>query len=393
MKNNTRILALILCFSVVFSCCFSVFSYEAEEIDSAISAGIDYYKTVQKGKYEEDLGLKGSPFHAMLRAETSKIQQSDYFFMVPIYDISTVGGFKTSEEFAKAIVICILSGQNPKTAVTGIDMVEKLISLQKQDGRFMLTNDDGKLEFSLEGHLWAMIALDLINADYNRSKAINVLSNYRLENGAFSETADAPSLDLTATALMVLSKYTNPKIVEMKTTAVEFLKSVYSDGVFIPQDSGTPNVITQSFCILAMIAAGESLWNEPYTTEEFDPVKFLLSAQDESGGFWYSESIKTAGASGEHTTAEDFASAVSLCALLDMKNNRSYFLTIGEKFIDATQKEPEKIPDIIVYEAKYIWIVAGGVLLVLSGVVIFGYFISGEKRKGKIKKLKNTLQK
>ena len=394
MKNKARISAFFLCLLVVFSCCFSAFSYEVAEIDGAVSAGIDYYKNVQKEKYEADINIKGSPFHAMLRAETNMIQQSDYFFMVPVYDISTVGEFTKSDEFAKAIVISILSGQNPKTAVSGIDMVEKLISMQGSDGRFMYQNEEGGRDFSLEGQLWAIIALDLINADYNRAKAINSLFAYKMSVGGFAEEgADAPSLDLTATAIMALSKYTNPKIADIRNQSVNFLKSCYIDGVFTPQDSSLPNAVTQSYCIMALIAAGEALWNEPYTTAETDPIKYLLSCQDESGGFWYSEAAKTAGGEGDHKEAEDFASAVSLCALLDIKNTRSYFLTIGEKFTDTTHVAEEEIPEIIVYESNYVWTAAGILLLVLIAVSLFGLFVSRKGKKHRIKKLKNTLQK
>lgn len=421
MKKGIRFLALIVCLLMIFSSVFGVFADESSEvtesesssegetesegeeeevvpdvppIDKAISAGIDYYKTVQKERYETDSSILGTPFHVMLRAQTNMIQQFDYHFMVPIYNASNVGMFIRSEEFAKAIIVSTLTGQNPRTAVQGIDMVERLVSLQQSDGRFMFTNAEGGLEFSIEGHIWSIIALDMINVDYNRIKAISALFSYTLPDGGVqAPEGTAPSLDLTALTVLAISKYTNPDVVAFKNKAVGFIRSSYKDGVFTPVDEAEPNVITQGYAIMALIAAGESVWNEPYTTADFSPMDYLIACQDESGGFWYSKEAFLSGGSGDHKAAEDYASAVALCALLDIKNTRSHILNVGEKFVDTTHTEKETEPTVTVFESKYVWSAAAIVLAALIFVFLFGMFFSDPKKKHKIKKLKKTLQK
>ncbi len=369
---------------MLFSICFNAYAYEKTELETAISSGINYYKDVQKPLYEADATLKGTPFHAMMRAETAMLSRQDYLFLVPSYDVNSVSKYGTVSEYANMIIICVMSGIDPSTVIPGLNVVDKLISMQKNDGMFYDINSDSP---KYEDHFWAMIALDLLNAEYNRAEALNAVERMEISTGGFaSQEVENPDVELTALATIALSRYTNPRAVDIKNRCVSLLKESYQGGRFVVYDEGEEsNIVTHSMCVMALIAAGEQIWNEPYTTEEADPMQYILSCQDESGGFWYSPEYK-ASPSGDHKAAEDYASAIAMCAILDTKNTRSYFLNVGEKFYDNTHSETAPEPNISGFEMKYVLIVGAGLIVFISLVFIFALFSGGtnEKKRKKV---------
>ncbi len=374
MKFVGKFIVFVSIFCMLISSISNVFASDSAAIQTAISSGIDYYKTVQKEVYETTLDKVGTPFHAMLRAETSMISQTDYLYLIPNYDINDVSKFTTCREYADMIIISVLTGRDPKTLIEGFDVVEKLANLQDSSGIFENTNLSDK-PFSIEDHLWSMLALDLLNYDYDRTKALSVVVDAEFNDGGFSEAGvETVDLDITALSVIVLSKYTNPAAVAINKRSIELIKQYYKEGNFIdPYGSGEVNVITHSLSVIALIAGGEQIWNEPYTTEEYNPIDYLLKCQDANGGFWYSKSYK-AKPSGDHKQPEDYASAVSLCAILDYRNMRSYIMKTGEVFTDTTHTIETPEPIISGFEIKYV-LYAGRILIVfLVLIFIIGLF-------------------
>lgn len=381
MKKISRLFVSISTFCVLFTMISGAAAIDKTQLDKAVSSGIDYYKNVQKAEYESDVSKKGTPFHAMLRSETAMLSQTEYMFLLPMYDIKDVSAFTTCEDYAKMIVALVASGSDPKSAVEGYDVEEKLSSMQQSDGFFAYSGTASQ-SFTYSGHFWSMLSLDLINYDYNRTKALSAVIDSELSGGGFAEVGqNSPSLDVTALATLVLARYTNPAAVEVRNRCVEVLKQAYVDGMFSPfNENEEPNVITQSLCVMALISSGEQIWNEPYTTESYDPINYILSCQDSNGGFWYSPEYKKS-ASDSHKAAEDYASAVSLCAILDVKNMRSYILNIGEKFTDTTHTEVVSEPMVSGFEFKYVLIVGGVLIVILVIIFIIGLFRSDTKNK------------
>ena len=386
MKRSARFISVVLTVIMTFSMVFSVSAYQKSELETAISSGINYFKDVQKPLYETDVTLKGTPFHAMMRAETAMLSQTEYLFLVPSYDVNSVSKYGTALEYANMIIICVMSGIDPTTVINGLNVVDKLIAMQQSDGLFY---DANSTDPSYESHFWSMIALDLLNAEYNRAEALTAVERIELSVGGFApQEADNPDIKLTALATIALSRYTNPRAIELKNRCVSLLKASYQNGRFTVYGEGEEsNIVTHSLCVMALIAAGEQIWNEPYTTEESDPMQYILNCQDESGGFWYSPEYKET-PSGDHKSAEDFASAVAMCAIIDSKNTRSYFLNVGEKFYDNTHAETAPEPEVSGFEMKYVLIVGGGLIVFLALVFIFALFSS----KPKEKKTKKSLQ-
>ena len=381
MKFVSKIIIFVSVFCVLISTISNVFAADSTAIQTAISSGIDYYKTVQKEAYETTLDKVGTPFHAILRSETSMISQTDYLYLVPSYDINEVSKFTTCREFADMIIISVLTGRDPKTQVEGFDVVEKLVALQDSTGIFENTNLSDK-PFSIEDHLWSMFALDLLNYDYDRTKALSVVVDAELSYGGFCEAGEENvNLDVTSLSVIVLSRYTNPTAVEINKRSMELIKQYYNEGSFNdPNGEGSANVITHSFCVMALIAGGEQIWNEPYATDEYSPIDYLLACQDANGGFWYSETYKNK-PSGDHKEPEDYASAVSLCAILDYRNMRSYMMKTGEVFTDTTHTIETPEPIISGFEIKYV-LYAGGILIVfLVFIFIIGMFRSKKEKQ------------
>ena len=387
MKRSAKIVSALLTLSILFSWSLNVFAYEKTELESAISSGISFYKDVQKPLYEADPSLKGTPFHAMMRAETAMLSRQDYLFLVPSYDINSVSKYGSVREYANMIIICVMSGIDPSTVITGLDVVDKLIDMQNKDGMFYDINSDTP---SYEDLFWAMIALDLLNAEYNRAEALNAVERIELSTGGFANLEEEnPDIELTALATIALSRYTNPRAVDMKNRSTSLLKESYQDGKFAVYGEGEEsNVVTHSMCVIALIAAGEQIWNEPYSTDENDPIQYILNCQDESGGFWYSPEYKQS-PSGEHKTVEDYASAVAMCAIIDAKNTRSYILNVGEKFYDNTHSDLVPEPEISGFEIKYVLGVGTGLVVFIALIFIFALFSSGTDQKKRKKVFTN----
>lgn len=145
------------------------------------------------------------------------------------------------------------------------------------------------------GVIFALIALDTLDfsvphdARWTREALIEQLLNNQNEDGSWhlSTLFESPSVDITAMALIALSKYKDrPEVAEALQKTVEHLIEVqddnggFSDGPF----AGSVSSETTSQVVIGLTAFGIDPVGEQFTKEQ-NVIEHLLTYQMEDGGF------------------------------------------------------------------------------------------------------------
>lgn len=170
--------------------------------------------------------------------------------------------------------------QSPRDAFDGIDLLELLASKQGADGSFGYVNEQ----------IYAMMALEQFEQEYNRDLALSFLISNQMEDGAFAyNPAWGGDPDLTGMALSGLSYF--QEIEEAKQAiekAVAYLKEAQLEtGGF--ETWGSVNSNTMESVISGLLDVGldptDAQWN--------GLVDLLISFQRENGAFAYIATDKT----------------------------------------------------------------------------------------------------
>lgn len=154
-------------------------------------------------------------------------------------------------DYANHILAALALGNNPRT-VLNRDIVAELA--QKQ-------NSSGAFSSMVNQHIWAMIALDGVNAQYNKTKAVQYLSSLKKPDGGFNldSELDVSDADITGMALIALS---NNKGVGNADSIIEdcisFLKGIQLENAGF-ECEGRENPNTIATVISGLCAVGENV--------------------------------------------------------------------------------------------------------------------------------------
>lgn len=197
----------------------------------------------------------------------------------------------SASDISGNIIQLIVSGENPYN-YNGINYVKELLDTQNKDYKFIL----GDWDDYPTAQAYAIIALDMAQADYNKNKTIKMLLDYQLENGAFSEWQD---IDTVAMAITALGNHLNNKDVKVNIDkSIQFINNNY-----IGQ-----NQYSLSAAIQALIAVKEDIESDKWTQDGLTILDRLKS--------FYTE---------EELFGDDFANEQVFTALADAYNNRSMY--------------------------------------------------------------------
>ena len=150
-----------------------------------------------------------------LKAENDDVQSSVYD--LPHWSLEHFPLTPQTLDYTRFIFAGTAMGYDPHD-LEGRNLVEELASMQKEDGVF------GNV---INHHIWAMITLDAVDADYDREAALQKLLDAQCPDGGYSLEANSPTdADVTSMALIALSDYKeNAAVDEAIHKAVDFLKS------------------------------------------------------------------------------------------------------------------------------------------------------------------------
>lgn len=223
-----------------------------------------------------------------------------------------------AKEAAGIIIGALLLGEDP-TSFGSQNAIEDLIAKQKAEGGF---TDEW-------GESWVLIALDLVDAEYDQEQHINAILELQNEAGSFGD------IDATGWMLTALAPYKNDN--EAVATAIEDAVSWAHDN-FMENDEFQgewgPNSNATAAMLMGLAAAGEDLFAEKWSKEAGSFVEQLLNYQTEEGLFEW-EKGKKVGFEG--------ATEQSLLALTTILNGQSIFVDLRENLPSVEEpEEPEE---------------------------------------------------
>lgn len=224
-----RFSALLLAAVILFAAAAPTFA--ASKFDPAEKA------TDIKNYYRNHELSPASSEETLIFAATHLFTEKTVPYNTPVENASPAA------DIAKRICETIAQKQNPSDA-EGQNYVALLTERQREDGSF-----DGRLSDTL----YAVIALQAADAEYNRDKAIQYILSLQHADGGFSETEDsADTITLTSMTASVLSifRHENKTNYDAAEKTILFLAERQNeDGGF--SSSGVSNCIETAYAVLA----------------------------------------------------------------------------------------------------------------------------------------------
>jgi len=256
-------------------------------IDSAVSAGEgEYtvsdavYKTVsyyvynknQLDNWEEVWALKGAGEDL-----------GDGRWTLPDWKIDElILESSDARDYARKIIGIYLAGEDPGN-INDRDLISELKSKQKANGSF------GE---NLNSTYWAIIALNLANADesYDKVLAIDYLINQQNIDGGFSSASKGNFSEADATGAVLLALSTSPEtegVSECVTRAFSYLNSVQMDNGAFAYDN-TETAESTAYAIIGLVANGEDITAEKWIKNGKTMIDALIGFQLGDGSFSHS---------------------------------------------------------------------------------------------------------
>lgn len=209
-----------------------------------------------------------------------------------------------------AIIGALLLGKDPRNfgnTEYRRDLVDDLISMQKDDGGFS----------DSFGEPWAMIALELTDADYNKEKHLqHILSKQNNDTGSFGG-ADVAGWTLTALAPYIDNREDVKVAVK---DAVNSIHETFKDRDEYPGMSGANSNSTAAI-VMGLAAVGEDLYSDKWRKEDGSLIEQLLAYQLEDGSFKWKAS---------DAQANLMATEQVLLALATVSNEESLYIQLKE---------------------------------------------------------------
>lgn len=162
---------------------------------------------------------------------------------------------KSASEHVGNIIGLIASGKDPYNH-NSKNYVEPLVKSQNEEGKFII----GQYDDYSTTVAFSVLALDMVDAEYNREKAIEALLSYQGEDGSFG------GIDETGMVLTAIAKYKDKsKVQEAISKGLKYLKEQQDEntGGFIVW--GGENPYSAAAVIQGLIAVGEDPQSEKWS--------------------------------------------------------------------------------------------------------------------------------
>src|SRR5690625_2119471 len=170
-----------------------------------------------------------------------------------------------ANEEAGIIIGSLLLGMNP-FQFGERDIVADLLERQQDTGMFS----------TIWGENWVLIALDLVDAEYDKEAQIEaILKNQDIEGSFGYSDPDATGWIMTALA-PYMDK--NEEVKKAINKAVEWAHDEFIENVEFPGMFG-PNINSTSAVVMGLAAAGEDLYGEKWIKENSSLLEDLMGYQ------------------------------------------------------------------------------------------------------------------
>ncbi|SUY46835.1 surface/cell-adhesion protein [Clostridium putrefaciens] len=216
------------------------------------------------------------------------------------------------------IISIIAIGENPRD-YEGKNYVKMLKESQNKDGAFVISDGDEEWP-TLQA--FAMIALDMSKADYDKENAVNYIVS-KSKDGHYGD------LDTTAMVITPLSKYKHIKgVEEIINSCIEHINSKQLKTAGF-EAFGNENPYTLSAVIQALIANKENIFSSKWVKDGNTLLDALLTFKTgdhfEFKSQWGAES--------------NMATEQAALALIDIYNNKSIYESIYILEEEETEEE------------------------------------------------------
>lgn len=333
MKKKMRVLAVLTAGLMLVSCtgCSLVSSGNDNESKSSsseasssiaqsepdystqINKALDYYRNTISG---DKSFTGGNYWHASFLAATGTLEDKTLTFVLPKFTAGSFSAKSQASDYANAIISLIMMGQDPKTAISGLNLVSTLASKQAASGAFPCISDGGEQD-SIDSTVFSMIALNMAGGAYKADAAATFLKGRLKTDNGLNDYGDTGNVDSTAAAVIATAKMTSENAKYVLNACMKFLISAYNkNGYFAGKGANDQeNASSQAMAIMALIAAGENIYSDKWLTADGkNMMEVLLSNQDENGGFWYNISYKEK-PSAYFTAPDDLTTSEALFAV------------------------------------------------------------------------------
>ena len=236
--------------------------------------------------------------------------------------------------YAKNIVQAVAASEDatkfPTYKGQVVDLQTTLVNAQDEDGHFtMFANFDKP---SVTTQVWSIIALDLLQASYNKEAAIADLLkglNGPLSEGSYKEQ------ELRALSLIALAKHrTLPNVEQQIQQNLTYLKAQQNDDGGFNYGGYTNNPFAIGTVIQGLMAVGENPYDVKWKKNGVTMVEVLLRQQLPNGGFKFGDEFEAEVAFDELKSTE-----AAFGALADLLHKRSIFNQQAQ-IIDSTPLLP-----------------------------------------------------
>lgn len=204
--------------------------------------------------------------------------------------------------------------------------IDDLLALQGDNGMFS----------TIWGEAWALIALDLVDAEYDQQKQIDSMLNAQSANGVFGDT------DATGWTLLAFAPHMDqPLVKEAIDKAVEYIHEEYMANDDYPGMFG-PNANTTASVVMGLAAVGEDLYSDKWNKPSGSLVEDLMEYQQDDGSFWWQK-----GNAGAYLMATEQA----LLALATVEAGQSTFQQMKHSLVETPEEKPEEEKPVVNKEA------------------------------------------
>lgn len=303
-------------------------------LDQAIANTINYYRNHNKNldSWWQIVALTGVG---------EDIKGAPY--TIPVWDENTVTTDTYVGDDTGVIIGLIAKGEDPKD-FHGKNFAEIVSKKQKQ------------FPESFNGanfNMWAIIALEMANQEYDKEFALKTLLEYQMDDGGFGfSKVWGSSTDMTGMALISLSMLqkdeafkNDSRIKESINKALNYLEvSKLEDGTFIGYGSAAASdANSTAMAITGLLSVGEDLTSERWSGVNTGLLSMQVTEKDEAAGngikgqfFW------------QKPTANELATNQSLIAIGDLKSQESIWSKLDTQYENyEAGKENLALPKIV----------------------------------------------
>ena len=292
-----RLFGFLLTFCFIFSFIIPLgFASENLSLEESVSQVVYFYKNTKTdlGNWEEVVAL---------RAAGEDLSKSPW--QLPDWELENINQSANACSYTGPILGIMASGGDPED-INDRNLVEELTEKQTEDGDF---------GGALHNTIWAIIALDTAQAQYDVSGAVEYLVNQQKSDGGFALSGNMGDPDMTGLTLIALSQHTDQEgVSEAINLAKQYIKDVQLDsGGF--ESWGQENAESIASVIRGLVACGENVTDDKWKKNDNTMIDALVAFQ--LGGKSFSHTLGG--------SSNGIATRQALIALADLVNGNVFY--------------------------------------------------------------------